>query len=134
MFQRRLGFSHQDNAFVALDDLQATQKLADQLVGQNWPKILHRLIRQVNPLMSQRWFRSISYYWVVDQAEFSTDMVFTSRAALAGLYPRLFDHAAMNFSAKNILTFLGRRLDPRLDNNVILLSINTYARPNLALH
>ena len=53
--------------------------------------------------------RKNRYYWVVDQAEFSTDLIFTSREALAGLYPRLLDHAAVNFSAKDILTFLGRR-------------------------
>jgi hypothetical protein len=119
MLKRRLGFSQQDNAFLALDDPQATQKLADRFVGQNWPKILRRLVRQVNPLMSQGWFRSLSYYWVVDQAEFSTDVIFTSREALAGLYPRLLDHAAVNFAAKDILRFLGRRLHPRFEGEVL---------------
>ena len=119
MLKRRLGFTQQDNAFIALDDPEATQKLADRFVDQNWPKILHRLVRQVNPLMRQPWFRSLSYYWVVDQAEFSTDLIFTSREALAGLYPRLLDHAAVNFSAKDILRFLGRRLHPRFEGEVL---------------
>ena len=57
--------------------------------------------------MNEPWFRSLSYYWVVDQAEYSTDVIFTSREALADLYPRLLDHAAVNFSAKDILTFPG---------------------------
>ena len=114
MLKRRLGFTQQDNAFTALDDPQAAQKLADSFVDQNWRKILNRLVRQVNALMRQPWFRSLSYYWVIDQAEFSTDLIFTSREALAGLYPRLLDHAAVNFSAKDILTFLGRRFHPRL--------------------
>ena len=69
--------------------------------------------------MRQPWFRGLSYYWVVDQAEFSTDLIFTSREALAGLYPRLLDHAAVNFSAKDILTFLGRRFHPRFDGEVL---------------
>ena len=78
-----------------------------------------RLVRQVNPLMNERWFRTLSYYWVVDQAEYATDLIFTSREALAGLYPRLLDHAAVNFSAKDILSFLGRRLHPRFDGEVL---------------
>ena len=119
MLKRRLGFTQQDNAFVSLDDPRMTQKLADRFVDQNWPKILHRLVRQANPLMRQPWFRSFSYYWVVDQAEFSTDLIFTSRETLAGLYPRLLDHAAVNFSAKDILTFLGRRFHPRFDGEVL---------------
>jgi hypothetical protein len=119
LLKRRLGFTQRDNAFISLDDPQATQKLADRFVGQNWPKILNRLVRQVNPLMKRAWFRSLSYYWVVEQAEFSTDVIFTDREALAGLYPRLLDYAAVNFSAKDILRFLGRRLDPRFEGEVL---------------
>jgi hypothetical protein len=119
MLKRRLGFTQQDNAFTHRDDPRATQKLADRFTSQNWPKILNRLVHQVNPLMNQHWFRSLSYYWVVDQAEFSTDVIFTSREALAGLYPRLLDHAAVNFSAQDILTFLGRRLHPRFEGEVL---------------
>jgi len=119
MLKRRLGFTQQDNAFTVLDDPQAAQRLADSFVDQNWRKILDRLVRQVNPLMRQPWFRGLSYYWVVDQAEFSTDLIFTSREALSGLYPRLLDHAAVNFSAKDILTFLGRRFHPRFDGEVL---------------
>ena len=119
MLRRRLGFSLQDNAFTALDDPQATQKLADSFAKLNWAKILNRLVRQVNPLMNERWFRNFSYYWVVDQAEFATDLIFTSREALAGLYPRLLNHAAVNFSAREIMSFLGRRFHPRFDGEVL---------------
>ena len=56
---------------------------------------------------------------VVDQAEYATDLIFTSREALAGLYPRLLDHAAVHFSAKDILGFLGRRFHPRFDGEVL---------------
>src|SRR4029077_6574640 len=104
MLNRRLGFHQQDNAFTALDDLPAAQELADAFVGLNWIKILKGLVRPVNPLMNERWFRSLSYYWVVDQAAYATALIFTSRKALAGLYPRLLDHAVVNFSAKDILT------------------------------
>jgi hypothetical protein len=119
MLKRRLGFTQQDNAFTALDDPQAAQKLADKFVNLNWPKILRRLVREVNPLMRYAWFRGLDYYWVVDQAELSTDVIFTSRESLAGLYPRLLDHAAVNFSAQDILTFLGRRFHPRFEGELL---------------
>ena len=119
LLRQRLGFNLQDNAFTALDDPRAAQELADSFADQNWTKILNRLVRQVNPLLRQPWFRSLSYYWVVDQAEFATDLIFTSREALAGLYPRLLDHAVVNFSAKDILSFLGRRFHPRFDGEVL---------------
>jgi hypothetical protein len=119
MLKRRLGFNLRDNAFTALEDSGAAQELADSFADLNWTKILDRLARQVNPLMLERWFRGLSYYWVVDQAEYATDLIFTGREALAGLYPRLLDHAAVNFSAKDILTFLGRRFHPRFDGEVL---------------
>src|SRR5499427_4171426 len=119
MLARRLGFNLQDNAFTALDDPAAAPALADSFADLNWTKILDRLARRVNPLMFERWFRGLCYYWVVDQAEYATDLIFTGRAALAGLYPRLLDHAAVNFSAKDILGFLGRRFHPRFDGEVL---------------
>jgi len=56
----------------------------------------------VNPLLRHPWLRGLSYYGVVDQAKFSTDVIFTSREALAGLYTRPLDHAAMDFSVRDI--------------------------------
>jgi hypothetical protein len=119
MLRRRLGFNLQDNAFTALDGPEAAQELADSFADLNWTKILDRLARRVNPLMFERWFRGLCYYWVVDQAEYATDLIFAGREALAGLYPRLPDHAAVNFSANDILGFLGRRFHPRFDGEVL---------------
>ena len=86
MLKRRLGFNLQDNAFTALDDPQAAQELADSFADLKWTKILDRLARRVNPLMKERWSRGLRYYWVVDQAEYATDLIFTGREAPAGLY------------------------------------------------
>jgi hypothetical protein len=61
----------------------------------------------------------MEYYWVTEQAEYSTDVLFTSRAALRELYPRLLDHAAVNFSARDILMFLGRKLHGNFQGEVL---------------
>jgi hypothetical protein len=119
MLRRTLGFTLQDNAFTALDDPRAAQELADSFADLNWAQTLRGLVRRVNPLMNERWFRGLSYYWVVDQAEYATDLIFTGREALAGLYPRLLDHAAVQFSAQDILGFLGRKFHPRFEGEVL---------------
>ena len=36
LLKRRISFTQQDNAFTALDDPKAAQKLADSFVRQNW--------------------------------------------------------------------------------------------------
>ena len=45
-------------------------------------------------------------------------MLFTSRAALAGLYRSLLDYAVPTFTPKDILGFLGRKWDRRFDGEV----------------
>ncbi len=56
---------------------------------------------------------------MTDQAEFATDVLFAGRNKLRELYPRLMHHAAVNFSAKDVLTFLGRKLHGRFQGEVV---------------
>jgi hypothetical protein len=114
-----VGFVQHDNAFTQLDDPARAQALADRFPRLAWVKILDGWARQVNPLLRESWLRGRGYYWVIDQAEYSTDVLFTDRLALTDLYPRLLDHACLNLSAQDILTFLGRRLHPRFDGEVL---------------
>jgi hypothetical protein len=113
------GFVQHDNAFTQLDDPARAQSLADRFPRLGWVPILDGWARQVNPLLREPWLRGQGYYWVIDQAEYSTDVLFKGQPALADLYPRLLDHACLNFSAQDILTFLGRRLHPRFDGEVL---------------
>ena len=116
---QRLGFVQNDNAFMQLDDPVEAQRLADRFPKLNWVKVLNRWARQVNPLLGSSWLGDADYYWVIDQAEYSTDVLFASRAKLGELYPRLLDHALLHFSAQDILAFLGRRLHPNFDGEVL---------------
>jgi hypothetical protein len=50
-----------------------------------------------------------NYYWVIDQAEFSTDVLFTGPKVLETFRPRLYEHAALYFGAPQVMTFLGRK-------------------------
>jgi hypothetical protein len=119
LLRQGIGFVQHDNAFTQLDDPAKAQQLADRFCRLSWVKILDRWARQVNPLLRQDWLRPQGYYWVIDQAEYSTDVLFASRQALADLYPHLLEHASLHFSAQDILGFLGRRLHPRFDGEVL---------------
>lgn len=106
MRKSRLGFVQCDNAFLALDDPQRAQKLANRFAPLRWVKQLARWARQVNPLLTGRgWRAGMNYSWVTEQAEYATDMLSASRTKLGELYPRLLDHATVHFSAQDILTF-----------------------------
>jgi hypothetical protein len=103
-----IGFRKVDNAFVWLADPARAQQAVTRFWRRDWPRFLDRLARQVNPLLTD-WLAGQNYYWVIDQAEFSTDVLFADRSALEPLRPRLYEHAALCFGAEQVMTFLGRR-------------------------
>ena len=103
-----IGFEKVDNAFVRLADVARAQRCARGFWRRDWPKFLDRLAHRVNPLLGD-WLAGQNYYWVVDQAEFSTDVLFADRKSLASLRPALYEHAALCFGAEQVMTFLGRR-------------------------
>lgn len=120
MQKKGLGFTQRDNAFTALENPQAAQKIADRFARLNWVKQLSKWARKVNPLLHEvEWLRHLTYYWVTDQAEYASDVLFASRDELGELYPRFLDHAAVSFSAKDILTFLGRKLNGNFQGEVL---------------
>ena len=104
--KKGIAFEQLDNAFVELSDVAAAQRAADRFAKQPWPKILERYARQVNPLLHDE-LKGMSHYWVVDQAEYATDIRFVSKHALAGLFLRLLEFALLTFTPKKIFCYLG---------------------------
>jgi len=102
-----------DNAFLAIDDFQTAQQVADQLGRYKWPRFLDALAKRVNPLLKGL-LKDCAYYWVVDQAEYASDVLFKDREHLQALYRRLLEHATLAFSAEDVLSFLGKKLHPSL--------------------
>ena len=117
MLQKKLGFVQQHNAFTQLDDHTQAQRLADRFAWLNWSKILDRWARQVNPLLRDT-LAGYPVHWVVDQAKYATDLLFKSRAGLAGLYRSLLEYAVQTFTPKDILGFLRRKWDRRFNGEV----------------
>jgi hypothetical protein len=117
MTQRGIVFEKIDNAFVSVSDPAQAQRIADRFAKLPWPKILERYARLVNPLLRKE-LKALGHYWVVDQAEYATDLMFTSKAALAGFFPRLLEYALLTFSPKKIFQYLGRKWHERFDGEV----------------
>ena len=118
MVHQKLGFVQQHNAFTQLDDPDKAQRIADRFAKLDWPKNPRPLGTSRSIPCSANCFPGYPVHWVVDQAEYATDLLFTSRAALAGLYRALLDYAVRTFTPKDILGFLGRKWDRRFDGEV----------------
>ena len=103
-------FQRHDNCFTALDDVAAAQRLLDQQLKTDWPAVLTRIARAINPLheaIFESW--PIDYYWSAYQTEWATDVMFKDPRALADIYPPLVQHAMKHFKSPDVMRFLGRK-------------------------
>ncbi len=111
-------FTKKDNAFLWLEDFRRAQSLADRFVSIDWVGRLTRYARLVNPLLKDL-IAPMDYYWVTAQAEFSTDIIFKNPRQLEELAPRLLEHSMLHFSARDIMTFLGRKFTGHFEGEVV---------------
>jgi hypothetical protein len=111
MDQRGIEYERYGNCFTSIADIETGQKLCEKLAHRKWPRVLNAFARRLNPLLST--IKEVGfgeYYWVTDQCEVATDVMFRDRASLESILPNLFEHATLHLSAEDVLRFLGRKL------------------------
>jgi len=66
--------------------------------------VLNAFARMMNPILPAiRAANYGGYYWVLDQAEIATDIMFTTRPELLRIWPDLVRHATLNMSSEDVL-------------------------------
>lgn len=119
MDRGKIAYEKHDNCFTSIDDLDSAQRLMDRLNQFSWVAVLNRWACQVHPLMKRNATPQLkSYYWSLSQAEYATDVLFHDTSQLKPIYPGLMRHALDQFSCRDVLRFLGRRLDGRFEGEV----------------
>src|SRR3954471_24014794 len=108
-----------DNKITWVADVEATRQLCDSFTHTAWPSFLDRLARMVNPLLpdlQQAGFGS--YWWVIDQCEYATDLLFKERGVLETVRDDLV--AMTGFGATDVLRFLDRKPHPAFIGEVTI--------------
>lgn len=106
-----------DNCFTRLGDVEKANALAKGFWRRDWLRLLDVFGRRVNPHLSD-YVAGQNYYWVIDQAEYSMDVLFKDKRFLSTLRPSLYEHAASCFGAEKIMMFLGRKYTSNLKGEV----------------
>lgn len=118
--KRGVGYQRYENTFLAIDDMKVAERLCERFAHRRWPRALDAFARRVSPwLPTVRRFSGRGYYWVVDQCEIATDVMFSSRGRLEGLVPELFNHALESFAAEEVMRFLGRKLNGNFKGEIV---------------
>lgn len=108
--QSGITYERYENSFTHIDDLAAAQQLCDKFAHRSWPRLLNAFARKANPFtktIKRAGFGS--YYWVIDQCEYATDVMFADRSNLLDIFPDLVEHALSNTASENVMRFLGRK-------------------------
>jgi hypothetical protein len=115
-----VGYLRHDNALLRIDDLQKAAALCERFAHRAWPRVLDVFARRLNPHLDAVLSAGMpGYYWVADQVEVATDVMFRDRPSLAAVMPDLVHHAALRLSSEDVLGFLGRKLHPSLAAEVV---------------
>ena len=112
MAEEGIEFVQQHNCFTYISDMRKAQELANEFVKLPWVQILSDLAIQCNPLLMGL-LEGMQYYWVCDQSEYATDVLFNDPEHLNLLYEKLLEHAIVRLGAKDILSFLDKVADGR---------------------
>jgi hypothetical protein len=122
-----MAYRQRDNCFVWVEDVSSAQRLLDQQLRTDWPRLLERLLDEAHPLHREI-CRPIaqSYYWTASSSEYATDLLFRDASRLAVLYPRLVHHGLRSFASPDVMRFLGHpipethgRVHPNFKGEVI---------------
>jgi hypothetical protein len=116
--QNQIRYTKHENAFLWIEDLAKAQKFSDRFCSIDWPSLLNRYAKKINPLMADL-LKTMPYYWVTAQSEYSTDILFKSPAHLSELYPRLLSHSTLCFGAKEVMSFLGRKIRGNFEGEIV---------------
>jgi hypothetical protein len=117
--QQGLAYERYDNTFTRIDNLAAAQSFCEKFAHFEWPPLLNTLANRVNPILKTiRTAGFGSYYWVADQCEIATDIMFQERASLEAILPDLFEHAILKTACQDVLRFLGRKLHGNFQGEV----------------
>ncbi len=108
-----MSYVRQDNCFADVADFGKAQGFLEAQLRSNWPQLLGEIGQQLNPAHDEIFGPfNVSYYWSTAQSEWATDIVFRDPQFLAGLYPKLTQHAMTTLNSPDVLRFLGRALTP----------------------
>ena len=99
------------NLIWRVADPALAQTLLDEQTRTDWPALLQGLVEPVHPLWHDLHGRARApYYWMAEQSEWATDIVFRNPDDLAIWYPRWLRHGLTTLSCRDALRYLGKHV------------------------
>jgi hypothetical protein len=112
--QRGCACQRLGNLLWRVQDPALAQALLDEQTQTDWPALLQGLVEPVHPLWDYLHTTARTpYYWMTEQSEWATDIVFRDPAFLAAWYARWLRHGLAALSCRDALRYLGKYVPPQ---------------------
>ena len=112
--QRGCACQRLGNLIWRVDDPALAQALLDEQTRSDWPALLQELVQPVQPLWDYLYGTARApYYWMTEQSEWASDIVFRDPDVLAEWYRRWLRHGITALSCADALHYLGKQVPPR---------------------
>jgi hypothetical protein len=110
---RGCAYQRLGNLIWRVQDAALAQRLLDEQTRSAWPALLQELVEPVQPLWDYLHTTARApYYWMTEQSEWATDIVFRSPHVLAQWYPQWLRHGILTLSCRDALQYLGKHVPP----------------------
>ena len=96
-----------DNAFIAIEDFEKAQAIADAFSPDTLHTALDDFARTYCPIIDRF---HLTYHWSIMQVEHATDIVFSRQDYLQGMYDTIVRTTVHTVKPETIATFLGKKL------------------------
>ena len=113
--RKGIGYQMMDNAFVAIDDFQRAQQIADHFDVKQLHRILDRCAKRYCPVLDTF---GVRYHWSLMQVEYASDILFKRAEYLQPLYETISRTAIHAVKPDQVVTFLGRKLHGNFEGNL----------------
>lgn len=113
--KKKVDYKMMDNAFISIADWDKAQSISDGLAIEKLHKKLDAFATAYCPVHAT--FKQ-QYHWSIMQCEYATDIVFKKQEDLEPLYEGLVTKAIHSVKPENIVSFLGKKLDPRYQGEI----------------
>jgi hypothetical protein len=109
--QRDCDFERRGNLLSAVADPGLAQELLQEQCRSDWPALLQELVEPIHPLWSYlHQAARAPYYWMTEQSEWATDIVFRTPGFVDQWYPRWIRHGIETLSCRDVLRYLGKKV------------------------
>jgi len=104
-------FQRRGNLLLSVQDPSLAQAVLDEQCRTDWPALLQQLVQPIHPLWTYLHDTvRLPYYWMTEQSEWATDIVFRTPDFMAQWYPRWIRHGIETLTCKDVLRYLGKKV------------------------